>query len=287
MSQAPNAIQEVTSGLYDMPREQYDAIEAINMSCLLEGIGGGTMAHVRYALDNERKGTQAQLDGIARHEACFEPEKFEAIYVQRPDGLDLRTKDGKAFKAECEASGKTLLGVEVWASCIAIRDNCRENPWLRTRLEAPGSNEVAVIWRDPTSEVLCKGRLDRRYVLGDESGILDLKTLSNDYAGSEPFAKHVANYRDHIKAAWYLDALDALSPCDRSFTWIAAEGSAPYMIALYQPDPDMLDEARRAYRSLLTRYAKCVESGIWPGYESDPQTLSLPKWAYFHRSAPQ
>jgi hypothetical protein len=143
------------------------------------------------------------------------------------------------------------------------------------------------VWADPATDVLCKGLLDRRYVLGAESGVLDLKTLSNDYAGYEPFAKHVANYCDHIKAAWYLDALDALLPCERSFTWIAAESAPPYMIALYQPDPDMLDEARRAYQSLLTRYAECSVRNVWPGYDATPNVLALPAWAYKHRSAPR
>ena len=39
-----------------------------------------------------------------------------------------------------------------------------------------------------------------------------------------------------------------------------------------------VEEGRRANREAIDLYARCMETGVWPGYSDDIVTIGLPAW---------
>jgi exodeoxyribonuclease VIII len=161
-----------------------------------------------------------------------------------------------------------------------MRDAIRANAAARELLECPGKGEMSFFWRDAETGIWCKGRVDRFCEWMGFSVILDLKTTTDASPGD--FKWQVARQHYHVKAAWYLDGLNAVQKAQRRFIWLAVEKDPPYLCALYEPPdepgafsrPDIsLQRGRSLYRSLLERYASCEKSGVWPGYSEGVEPL--------------
>jgi hypothetical protein len=64
------------------------------------------------------------------------------------------------------------------------------------------------------------------------------------------------------------------------YLFIAAEKSPPYQVAVYRLDDEVLARAHQEMQGAMRRLALCYETGDWPGYYEDIQTLTLPPWAF-------
>src|SRR4051812_43722046 len=95
---------ELKQGVYlDISREQYDAIENVNMSSLLHM--EMSPFHYRYFLVNKRPDTDPMRVGRAVHVAALEPERFSASWGVWMEG-QRRGKAWQAFKQKYD--GETL-----------------------------------------------------------------------------------------------------------------------------------------------------------------------------------
>jgi exodeoxyribonuclease VIII len=90
--------------------------------------------------------TAAFRIGSATHCAVLEPEKFPLQYAQRPEGIDRRTKEGKAAWESFtqQHAGKDFLDAEEWQQISAMMEAVRANP-LASQLLAQGTPELS--WR--------------------------------------------------------------------------------------------------------------------------------------------
>jgi len=259
------------------PRAEYDAIKALNISTLLHGVR--SMAHLKSYLDNPTVETSDALDiGIATHIAVYEQNTFEKRVVKSPK-FDRRTTAGKegseAFKKE--HAGKIALQESDFNTCIKIRDSIMRHPIASKVCSGHGLGEVTAMWA--AGEIQCKGLIDRFSEWEKWPIVSDLKTCED--ASPKAFQKAIYNYDYHVKAAWYLDALNIISPnASRRFFWIAVEKEAPYAVAVYEPDSDTLDEGRKIYKRLLSEYTHCLETGIWPAYGNGIEPIKLPAYAF-------
>ena len=68
--------------------------------------------HYKTAKAFHPEETNAMRLGTAVHCAILEPDRIDVEYVLAPEGIDRRTKAGKAQWAELEATGKTILSCE-------------------------------------------------------------------------------------------------------------------------------------------------------------------------------
>lgn len=262
-------------------RAKYDAIDAMNISTLLHGLK--SMAHLKWFLDHRQGQSSEDLDiGIATHLAVFEPAEFEKRVCTAPD-CGRRSKADKLAWANFEAQlkpGEVALSAENREKVIAMRDSLRRNHHVREILEAQGVGEMTAVWTDEETGLLCKGMVDRFCQWQGFALIPDLKTCQD--ASKDAFEKTVARHHYAVKAAWYLDGMNALATASRRFCWIAIEKTPPYECALYEPDGMTLLEGRKVYRRLLNEYAACRKSGQWPGYTGVGgfEPLRLPRWAF-------
>jgi hypothetical protein len=274
MKPTANEIRPVIS------RAEYEAIDAINQSVLKQF--RKSAAHAKYALDFPSEPTPAMDFGTALHAAVLMPKEFEANYVIEPK-IDKRTNDGKKAWAawQLENLGKAAMDNEDFQAILEMRDALRDHPTIGPLLaEEWSGTEMAVVWKDEQTGVWCKALLDRFIPSSKDDSvsiILDLKTTAD--ASEQSFARDVLNYGYDVQAAFYLDGMRTIAEAQRRFLFAAIEKKKPYACALYELSAETIAVGRSKYREYLHAYAACMESGVWPGYQTEIQTIELPRWA--------
>jgi hypothetical protein len=123
--------------------------------------------------------------------------------------------------------------------------------------------------------IRCKARPD--WVCDGHPVICDLKTARD--ASAHEFSRAAGNYQYHLQASWYSDAAQTCGLGERAFVFLAVEPDPPHGVALYQMDEEAMDAGRRRYERALAMYRECVETGIWPGYDTEIRPLRLAPWA--------
>lgn len=231
-------------------------------------------AHYQAWRNEPRKETPALTFGSAAHAFILERESFFDRYIVAPDGIDRRTKDGKAQWAEFEAqaNGKTLIRSEDMQSIDAM-DSAVHQHQSAAELLAEGIAEVSAFGNLWGVDVKC-----RPDWLREDGIVVDLKTT--DDAGPGAFPSSVAKYRYHVQSALYQDILALLGIRVSAFVFIAVEKQAPYAVGVYELDADSLEAGRSAYQRNLDTYKRCTETGLWPAYSSAIETIQLPRWAF-------
>ena len=263
---------------HDMLEQEYRAQTAIAGSDAKHILPPKTPAHyaAHMAGETKREQTKAMLLGTMSHLAVLEPNKLDAAFVEKPQGMDFRTKEGKDWKASV---GTTPVLDEDEARAVrGIRDSIAAHDAATELLKATQS-EVAM-FAEHRSGLWIKGRVDALKVESDhEAVIVDVKTTS---AGADygTFSRQAASLNYHLSAAWYchLAGLNGLPPA--RFYWIAVEVAPPYAVAVYEIHPDALDLGVGMMNDALELIAQCEDEGHWPGYVAEAQTLNLPAWAY-------
>jgi hypothetical protein len=220
--------------------------------------------------------TKALLTGQAVHAAILEPHKFHEDFTIMP-AFNGRTNDGKDQKALWLASngGKTVIDIETYELAMRLRDKVHGHKAAAELLRI-GKAEQTIFFDEPESGAACKCRPD---FLTSDGIIVDLKTTMD--ASPEAFGRSAFKYRYHVQAAFYSHGFEldrGYSP--EAFVFIAVETSAPFEVAVYHADDNIVSLGRDTYMPELHRYAACARTGKWPGYGEGIQMLNLPGYAF-------
>ena len=142
-------------------------------------------------------------------------------------------------------------------------------------LQWAGKAETTHMWTDAATGLECKCRPD--WLTDDGSIVVDLKTTKD--ASPRGFKQSVANYRYHVQAAWYLHGLEqATSKRPDQFIFICVETTAPYAVAVYAADAEMIERGHDQAMRDLAKLAVCKAADHWPSYSDQIETISLPGW---------
>ena len=263
---------------YDMPEADYRSAWAIAGSDAKHILPPKTPAHYAAHMAGElkREPSKAMLLGTMAHLAVLEPSKLDVAFVEKPEGIDFRTKLGKEWK---ESVGTMpVLDQDEARAVRGIRDSIAANKAARELL-AETQSEVALFGEHRTG-LQIKGRVDALKVPSDlECVIVDVKTTS---AGADynTFSRQAASLNYHVSAAWYcqLAGLNGLPPA--RFYWVAVEVAPPYAVAVYEIHTDARDLGASMMNDALGLIAQCEDAGVWPGYAPEVQCLNLPSWVY-------
>lgn len=251
-----------------IPFSDYLQIDAVNWSTLKEL--RRSPLHYRHRLENQRKDSPRLALGRAAHTAVFEPDRFMLEYACFK-GPIRRGKKWDVFKES--HAGETILKVDEYGLCLAMRDAVRRNPLAASYLER-GAAEQSIRWTDPKTGLACKGRLD--WVSDSRPALVDLKTTGDIEANR--FGSWAARLGYHIQLAWYSDGLMYASGKRPPVVVIAVEAGPPHDVAVYRFDEDALYAGAEEYAALLRKVAECRMSGEWPGRYAEEQVLRLPRW---------
>lgn len=220
--------------------------------------------------------TAAMAIGSAVHTHVLELDKWDATYAVAPDGLDRRTKEGKAAWAafEAEAKGRTVLSRADADLVMHIGRAVFAHPAAAMLLQLAGKAETTHMWTDEATGLQCKCRPDWLSDCG--SIVLDLKTTED--ASPAGFRKSIANWRYHVQAAWYLHGLKQAGHRPEQFIFVCVEKKPPYAVAVYAADAEMIEAGMTTARLDLDKLAVCKAADHWPGYSEQIETISLPGW---------
>ena len=63
------------------------------------------------------------------------------------------------------------------------------------------------------------------------------------------------------------------------FYFLCIESKGHHGLKIYYADEEMLRSGQERYEKAMEKYLKCVKSNVWPGYNSFPEPIGIPKWA--------
>jgi len=275
-----------------VPFDTYARWKAIGMSTL--EAHQNSDRHAWEYITNPPESKPHQELGSAAHAAIFEPEAFVERYACAPV-CDRRTKAGKETWAAFveENSDKSVLPQPEYDQAVAIAGYVQgDSGSVAYQLtHGRGLNEVSIVWDDPETGVQCKCRPDRiaDVILpgaADYRGypvLVDAKTISRRGRRGKLYdlmARDCGTWGYHTRAAWYLDALDALAPVPRRHVILALEIGPVVDVIACELSVKAIRQGRREYRRLLQRHLECLDSGQWRGASRDLEPIDPPAWVF-------
>lgn len=214
--------------------------------------------------------------GTALHTHVLELSRWDQEIAVAPP-INRLTKAGKeewaAFMAA--SADRTVITADDAAQVQAMGRAVYRHPAAAMLLGLPGKAETTHMWTDASTGLECKCRPD--WLTDDGSIVVDLKTTKD--ASPRGFRQSVANYRYHVQAGWYLHGLEqATGKRPDQFIFICVESTAPYAVAVYAADAEMIERGHDQAMRDLAKLAVCKAADHWPSYSEQIEPLSLPGW---------
>jgi exodeoxyribonuclease VIII len=255
---------------YDLPDGEYRADYGIAQSDLKRLGRSPKFYRAGVEDDEEREESDALTLGKIVGQIAMEPEK-PAWWIVRPEGLDARTKDGKAWLASVPA-GVEPISASLWSKATHIATALLDHP-IAGDIVRNSRREVSVFddYHTERGIIRRKGRLD---LVTSGNCLADIKTTVD--ARPDVFLRSIWKFGYDIQAHSYRDIWNAQNPGDikDNFLLIAIEKAPPFDLMVHQLDWSILEEGRIKYERLITTYAECVKTNTWPGYPVEINRLS-------------
>lgn len=229
--------------------------------------------------------TEAFRIGSAAHCAVLEPDEFLNRYAQRPEGIDRRTKDGKAAFAqfESENAGKVIIGSEELGDVREMAAAVNHHP-LASQLLAAGKPELT--WRvEPKGSLALQCRTDWFNPAGCELSqgrpyVADLKTVESLNSDAfRNFERACFSFGYHRQAGFYLPLITEITGAPVfDFFFIAVEKAEPFGVAVYRLSDAAVARGHDETITDLVRLQSCIASNTWPNLDPTLREIGLPKW---------
>lgn len=281
MTTFPNGIH------FNIPADVYHAANGVSNSMLTHI---NPPARLPAYLSKKREVTPYMRLGTLIHHAILEPEKEMPGIVVQPDtypsigSADKPWHNGatycKMWHIEQKVSGMEVLTKQQFddlKQCV----RALESDELVANSLAIGEGEVSVFadLNLPSGRTVTRRcRLD--WVRRAQCAY-DIKKVGEGKADKWEFAKLARDRRYFVQAAYYMDAWNDVCGHDQidAFCFFVVEDTAPYLVQRYEIKRYSGEhfKGREIYTRDLETYAKCVETGVWPGYEPGFQELKWPK----------
>lgn len=240
---------------------------------------------LHFKVNPQREDTPALDIGRLIHLCTLEHELFlDSVVVwgggrtkptkALPEGRPTWNKnssDYKDFHETQTAAGKTVVEASDIVLCERIRTSVLKHP-VASKLFDVGQSETSIYWTHPLG-VDCKSRID---FMGATT--VDLKSARD--LTPDAFNRAILNYGYHIQAAFYADAVEALTGEKRPYSIVAVEKCEPFDVVVYELDDMILDLGRQTYTRWIERYVECLETDSWPGIGPEAIKAELPPYAY-------
>jgi hypothetical protein len=276
--------------VYDMPAEEYHAVDALSAS----GMRLLERSPWHYRNRVQVVPTRAMLNGTLAHCAILEPGALSARYVVVPD--DAPKRPTKAQWTAKKPSPDSVTAMEWWSgfqkSCgdrlIVSADDYGITQLQLAAIQAQpeiadllskGYGEASVFWVDPDTGVYCKARPDWiRPLGGGRVKLVDLKTAADDTP--DGFARGAARMGHHRQRAQYIRGVEAATGWKVEDFVFATVSSVPPVLAVpYRLVDEVVQQGEQEVAELTALYADCRARGQWPAYTPDQQMIDFPKWA--------
>ena len=223
--------------------------------------------------EREPLDTDALAFGSATHKYILEgPEAFNAEFRVKPQGMNFATKDGKAWRDNGDKRAIVTLDnyTKIKAMGAALHAKRGTHGLMTgTRAEVTLLREDGIVWTKARPDMMN----DRLRIVGN------LKTCED--ATEEAVRRRIDDFGGtyYVAAALCLDMLKALTGEDWSYVFVFVEKTPPYESRRVVLKPTVIEWGRMRYRRALAKFAHCVKTGVWPGYDDATIEADLPVWA--------
>jgi hypothetical protein len=264
-------------GIYELTDDEYFGGPLARASLSSTGVREllNCPAKFRYRQQHPRAPKKEFDEGHAAH-ALVLGAGPELIVVPGTGKAGPNAWQNNADKERVQAlrdAGKVPLRPAQMDMALGMAEAIQDHPHA-PKLLSRGAPERALVWRDPTTEVLCRAKVD--WLRPD--GVVDYKSC--DLAELEALRKSVYSWGYYVQAPFYLRGFRALHPgVEPFFAFVAQEKEPPYLVQTFQLAERALAYGDRRCAEALETYAACVEADDWPGYPTDDiPEIDLPAW---------
>lgn len=190
------------------------------------------------------------------------------------DADSWRSKAAQEARDAARAKGETPLLAADYQRVQDMADALASHT-LAMELLSDGQPEVSAFGVHAASGIMRRGRFD----FLTPTQIVDYKTSAT--VDPADLDRIVENFGYGMQAAWYLVLAANLGHPAERFRFIFQAKEAPYLVTVATPDDLVLEAGWARCEKALHIYAKCVETGRWPGYLDDTaeHTITRPRWA--------
>ncbi len=272
---------EPTAGVYDIPDSIYfkDPLKAYGTESLSGSsarflIPPSTPAHYRWRMDHQNDPTPAMIFGSAVHALTLETAEL-AIF----EGSAWNSVAGRKFLIEHDPDGDEapILAKDV-AAAKAMAYSLRHHQIVAKAL-TNGRAEQAMFAQDPDTGIWLRGKLDYlQQAVKDRLVITDVKTTQDAYFGE--FSRSAAKLSYHVSDAHYARIVKLLGLAKRvTMIYATVESHPPYLVSVHQISDEDLRRGDELDQLAIRTFARCLETGDWPGYPNKINKLTLPVYA--------
>jgi hypothetical protein len=257
-----------------IPHAEYLSMPALSVSGMKQLLPPSCPALFKHYRENRRPDKHAYDIGHVAHGLIL-GDGPEVVVI---DAADWRTKAVKDQRDAAYAEGKVPVLTHEYEQCAAMAAAVRSNR-VADALLSNGKPEQTLTWTDPTG-VPMRARVD--WLPNKRPGVrftaVDVKTTGGSAHPTE-FARTAAKFEYVMQARHYLDGIKACGlDDDPAFVLVVVETSAPHLVSLHEFSEDDLQIASEKIAEAVNIYRGCMESGIWPGYSPDIETIEMPAW---------
>lgn len=268
--------------LINMTANEYHAHPALGSSSLKRALI--TPSHYWCeALENPARLAQEEGDalrfGRLAHSLILEGEEsFKKDFIMLPEGLDRRTKDGKAIYESImiAAVGKTVVKAD-WVNQVRDMRKAIQQHFVWKYLQE-GVSEGSHFWKDGDMDF--KVRLD--WIKSTDYGdiIVDYKTTV--CAASHAFSRQIAGLGYHVQAAHYNEGFKSAFGIEpKAFLFVAQEKKAPYAVGAYMLSPEAIKTGAALRLKAIDIIKEGRKTGTWGGYTDKIEMIDIPMYAQY------
>lgn len=262
---------DITADAYHAdPCEQPSLNATVATALILETPAHAKQKHPRLADTPWKKESQAMDDGTAVHQMLLGDDRCEIVHYP-----DFRTNAAKEARDEIRARGKVPVLSARWLDLMDLANSLKQQ-LAHLEVDPPlfvdGRPEQTIVWEE--DGVHFRARLD--WIRTDLQTIDDLKKART----AQPRRFHKALYQMgyDIKAAFYVRAAKAAFGVQPVFRWVAIEPDPPYALSVHKLSVEAMHAAQVKVDRAIEIWKECLDTGEWPAYPDDVQTVDLPPW---------
>lgn len=202
----------------------------------------------------------------------------ETVVVVKADSW--RTKVAKEARIEARAAGHVCVLIEVYERAEEMAEVARNHPLVSKLIDRDhGAAEQTIVWRDATTGVMCRARLDWFPDHDDDADsieVVDYKTAAD--ADIDALTRSFYKFKYHWQDAHYCDGLEQIYKRPARMVFVCQEKEPPYQIAVVQLDDLARADGLAGILEARRIYARCKARDEWPSYPERIQPLHLPAW---------
>ena len=227
--------------------------------------------------------TDAQAVGAAVHKLALEGmEAFEKEFMVATEDADHRGR--KPWKEQADVAeqlGKKLIMHKDFIR-ISEMANQLDRHTLAANILKNGHKEQShfceMPYELPSGEVMMIKAKARPDFIRHGDYIADYKT-TNVELDVTTFSRHFFSFKNHVQGKWHKDVCETTTGKKLdNVIYVTQMQNPPYLVRIFVMEQSHMDVADAEIATALRWFTEGKQTGIWPGYPMQVETLIMPTW---------